>query len=199
MPWHHHLVKTTPKQFTKPWHPKLQSFVVTLVKLYIHARTRTPTHPPSKNRQVRVKIIKKMKMLAQVKVNAECLINCVRENNKRRDVFLSFFFLTWRDNWEKKEEHKSEELSCLFWSLSLCVCVCLSLLCCVKRGRATHTRTRVFRFCKFVTDYFPFYFAFFLLPQFNSQVWLISLLFFFFFNLLTFFNYLFNSIFSYKN
>lgn len=108
---------------------------------HTHACTRTPTHPPSKNRQVRVKIIKKMKMLAQVKVNAECLINCVRENNKRRDVFLSFFFLTWRDNWEKKEEHTSEELSCLFWSLSVCVCVCvcLSLLCCV-RGGERHTR-----------------------------------------------------------
>lgn len=143
MPWHHHLVKTTPKQFTKPRHPKLQSFVVTLVKLYIHARTRTPTHPPSKNRQVRVKIIKKMKMLAQVKVNAECLINCVREKIINEEMlFLSFFFSP-----EGIIERRKRSIRVRNWAACFGRCLCVRLschFCVVLEGESdTHAYTSV--------------------------------------------------------
>lgn len=63
--------------------PKLQSFVATPFELY------TYIYPTSKNKQVIVKTIKKMKMLAQVNMNAECLINCVRENKKEEIFFFN--------------------------------------------------------------------------------------------------------------
>lgn len=137
MPWYHHFVKMNPNRH-QTLNPKLQPFVATPVELY------TYIYPTSKDKQVIVKTIKKMKMLAQVNMNAKCLINCVREN-KKAEIFI-FCFFTWRDNWEKKEKHRSEELSCLLRSLPVCLSVTVVL--CVKRGRERHarTRTRVFRF-----------------------------------------------------
>lgn len=110
---------------------------------HTHACTRTPTHPSSKNRQVRVKIIKKMKMLAQVKVNAECLINCVREKIINEEMlFLSFFFSP-----EGIIERRKRSIRVRNWAACFGRCLCVRLschFCVVLEGESdTHAYTSV--------------------------------------------------------